>query len=168
MKSLSRWASVLIVSGMVAISSTLVEAQQANPPPTQVISANPFGLLLSFFNAEYERKVSESATAGAGGSFFSSSGDHYVNADVFYRYYPSGKPLDGLALGAKVGMTQVTDWGTFAGFGFDANWSRLLGKRDNFYVGLGFGLKRLFGTSDSYPELKVIPTVRIVNIGFAF
>ena len=137
----------------------------ASSVPRQQISANPFGLLLGLFNAEFERKVSGSATLGLGGSFFESDGDDYVNGDVFFRFYPSGRPLEGWAFGVKVGATSV-DSDTYFGFGFDANWSWLLGKSDNVYVGVGFGLKRLFGTRDDYIEF--IPTVRIINIGIAF
>ena len=45
----------------------------APPAHLQQISANPFGLLLGFFNAEFERKVSESATLGVGGSLYGGS-----------------------------------------------------------------------------------------------
>ena len=168
MKSMWRLASVLVAGTLVMCTATPIEAQQAARPPQQVISANPFGLLIGLFNAEYERRVSESATAGLGGSSYSNSDDDYVNADLFYRYYPSGKPFEGWAFGVKAGVTKVTDQGTFFGFGFDTNWSWLLGKKDNFYVGAGFGLKRLYGTSDSTFDLKFIPTIRIINIGFAF
>jgi hypothetical protein len=165
-------ASALVVAAMLACAPTLVSAQEtAN---RNVISANPFGLLLELFNAEYERVVSETATAGFGGSFFENDGDDYLNADVFYRIYPSGEPLDGWAFGAKVGITKVDtslagdEAGTYFGFGFDTNWSWLLGQNDNFYVGVGFGLKRLLGTSDASFDLKFIPTFRIVNVGIAF
>jgi hypothetical protein len=78
----------------------------APPAHRQQISANPFGLLLGLFNAEFERKVSESATLGVGGSFFDDDdGDDYVNGDVFFRFYPSGHPLDGWAFGVKAGAT---------------------------------------------------------------
>ena len=69
---------------MLALA-TPAEARQTAPQHQQAISANPFGLLLDFFNAEFERAVSDSATAGVGGSFLSNSGDDYVNADAFYR-----------------------------------------------------------------------------------
>ena len=85
-----------------------------------------------------------------------------------YGYYPSAHALDGLAVGVKAGMTNISGSGTFFGFGFDTNWSWLLGRNDNFYVGLGFGLKRLFGTDDSRSDSKFVPTVRLVNIGIAF
>lgn len=165
-------AAVIALAGAPA----MLEAQET-PQYNQAISANPFGLLLELFNAEYERVVTESSTAGIGGSFLSDEDTNYANADVFWRYYPGGKPLEGLTFGAKVGLTKIDDEGTFFGYGFDTNYSWLLGKNNNFYVGVGFGLKRLVGTPD--PEvndigqevdelLEYVPTFRIINIGFAF
>jgi len=158
----------LLVAFLLALlSAGKLEAQEATAH-RQVISANPFGLLLEFFNAEYERVVSQTTTAGVGGSYFTTEGDDYLNADVFWRYYPQGRPLDGWAFGVKAGVTQVDD-NSYAGFGFDVNRSWLLGANDNFYVGVGFGLKRLLGVSgDADFDLRFIPTFRIVNVGFAF
>jgi hypothetical protein len=93
---------------------------------------------------------------------------------VFYRYYPQGRALEGWAFGVKAGLTTVRDSdfsgdtrdSTLFGFGFDANRSWLLGARENFYVGIGFGLKRLLGAEEG--QLGYLPTFRIVNIGFAF
>jgi hypothetical protein len=166
-----------------------------------VISANPFGLLLGLFNTEYERIVSESATFGFGGSSHGSFWDGgsegkqvcdhpdavlesdrchwedpattYVNADVFYRYYPRGDPLDGWSFGVKAGLTKVTGYSAKLGIGFDTNWSWLLGKENGFYIGAGFGLKRLYGIGDEsgldndFP-IQFIPTFRIINVGWAF
>jgi len=170
---MSRWAFSVAVMLFVSGAAASAHAQQSAPARPQVISANPFGLLLGLFNAEYERRVSESTTAGVGGSSFYDDGDtDYVNADVFYRFYPSGKPLDGFAFGAKAGITKIDETfysgGTYFGLGFDTNWSWLMGKNDNFYIGVGFGLKRLFGVSASDTTLEFIPTIRIVNVGFAF
>jgi hypothetical protein len=154
---------------------------QETTGPKNVISVNPFGILLEWFNVEYERVISESSTIGIGGSTFSDENEDdpddpfdsfednkYVNADVFYRFYPSGNPLNGWMFGVKAGVTSVDDIGTYAGVGFDVNRSWLLGKRDNFYVGLGFGLKRLFGTNDDDNLVPVVPTFRIINVGMAF
>ncbi len=91
----------------------------------------------------------------------------YINFDGFWRYYPQGTPFDGWAFGAKLGVTRV-DEGTYAGFGFDVNRSWLMGADHNFYVGIGFGLKRLVGTSEASFDTIFIPTFRIVNVGFAF
>ena len=164
---------ILFALTLLAAANTGARAQDVQPYKN-VVSANPFGLLLTWFNAEYERAVGETMTLGVGGSTFedendSGVDDRYTNADVFFRYYPSGRPLDGWAFGAKVGVTDVVDQGTYAGFGFDVNRSWLLGKRQNFYVGVGFGLKRLVGIPDEDTfDLEYIPTIRIINIGFAF
>jgi hypothetical protein len=158
--------ALLLVLGLAPRSA---EAQQPAPPPhQQVISANPFGLLLEFFNAEYERIVTRSSTAGIGGSTYSSDDDRYLNMDAFWRFYPSGDPLDGWAFGAKAGLTSVSDADTYFGFGFDVNRSWLLGADQNFYVGIGFGLKRLLGASELDDAPAFIPTIRLVNVGFAF
>lgn len=159
--------------GAIAVMPAGAHAQQAPDGARyqQAISANPFGLMFEFFNAEYERVVNESWTGGFGGSFFSDDDDTYLNADVFARFYMTGDPLDGWAFGLKAGLTNVPDQGTYPGFGIDFNRTWLLGKSDNFYLGVGFGLKRLIGVGDeeeSEDLLEFIPTLRIVNVGIAF
>lgn len=162
--------STLIVTAVAAAAflSHPASAQETSSGHRHVVSANPFGLLLEVFNAEYERVVTGTTTAGIGGSTFKTDDYRYVNADAFWRYYPQGAPLDGWAFGAKVGLTTVTDEGSYFGYGFDVNRSWLLGQGDRFYVGVGFGLKRLVGASDEAFDLVFIPTFRLVNIGFAF
>ena len=142
-------------------------ADAVKATPTHVMSANPFGLLVELFNTEYEHRVGNTVSAGIGGStarFNTSDGhDRYVNGDIFLRYYPGGRALSGGSFGVKVGLTQIPDDGTFFGIGFDANRSWLL--NDHFYLGTGFGLKRLIGTGED--QLKFIPTFRL-NVGAAF
>jgi hypothetical protein len=171
----STWLAAATIAIAGTFAATPAHAQDAPAVQyQQAISANPFGLLLELFNAEYERVVSDASTVGIGGSYFNrdddvdgiETDDRYTNADVFFRYYPQGRPLDGWAFGAKVGVTKVTDSGTYFGYGFDVNRSWLLGKNQNFYVGVGVGLKKLVGGEDG--DLEYIPTFRIVNIGFAF
>jgi len=161
---------VFVASLVIPVSLAAQSQETALPRPAhqQVISANPFGLLLEFFNAEYERVVTGSSTAGIGGSMISLDDDNYINADLFWRYYPQGTPLEGWTFGTKAGITNVPDSGTFFGAGFDANRSWLLGANDNFYVGTGFGLKRLFGANQETFDVRFVPTIRLVNIGFAF
>jgi hypothetical protein len=155
---------------MLALSplSALAQSSSDDSKRTQVISANPFGLLLEFFNAEYEREFAEAMSVGFGGSFLTQDGDSYLNADVFARFYPQGKVFDGWAFGSKLGLTNVPDQGTYFGFGFDVNRSWLMGPSDNFYVGVGFGLKRLLGASDANFDTRFIPTIRIINVGLSF
>ena len=189
---------------VVSFSGPPPNAQQSEEfQPRNVISANPIGLLVDLFNAEYERVISPTSTIGFGGStnedaiyqdppvigtdeygfpiYDSEPGyetHQYVNFDVFWRFYPGSNrtrtynaPV-GWAFGAKMGITAV-DGGTYFGYGFDLNRSFVLGPDDNFYVGLGFGLKRLLGApQDEAGEpilgLSLIPTIRIVNVGFIF
>lgn len=167
MRLFSRSFLVLAVALLLPAALASPLAGQATGD-RQVISANPFGLLLELFNVEYERVITTSSTAGLGGSFVDLEDENYVNFDAFWRYYPQGTPLDGWAFGAKLGLTRV-DSGTYTGFGFDVNRSWLMGANENFYVGLGFGLKRLLGTGDDPGfDARFIPTIRVVNIGFTF
>ena len=160
----------LVVAGSATPASAqgvAGSAQGAPPPRQQVVSANPFGLLIGLFNAEYERRISPTATAGIGASsYFHDDGDDYVNADVFVRFYPSGQPLQGFALGLKAGPTHQPGIGTGFGIGIDTNWSWLLSERHSFYVGIGFGLKRLLNDDDI--GLRFVPTARVINLGIAF
>ena len=66
----------------------------------------------------------------------------------------------------KAGITGV-EGETYFGYGFDLNRSWVLGPNDNFYVGLGIGLKRLVGASQDV-DLTLIPTIRLANVGFIF
>jgi len=167
---------------ILGLSGLPLTAQQREDfQPRNVISANPFGLLLNIFNAEYERVISPTSTIGFGGSTIKADHDdldlgrtdQYVNFDVFWRFYPGSNrtriytaPV-GWAFGAKIGIAAVNS-ATYFGYGFDLNRSFVLGPDDNFYVGLGFGLKRLVGAPHDQSGLPLIPTIRIVNVGFIF
>ena len=156
----------------VALAATLAlpAHAQARQGGNTVISANPFGLLLNLFNAEVETKVSQAATAGVGGSMYQSGGGvDYLNLDAFWRFYPDGQPLEGFSFGVKLGITSGDDnlgaQKTFLGYGFDLNRSWLKGPNKNFAISIGFGLKRLV-TDET--DASIIPTIRLVNVGFRF
>jgi hypothetical protein len=195
-------ALAILILGLSGLPLTAQQREEFQP--RNVISANPFGLLLNLFNAEYERVISPTTTIGFGGSTIADETEiygepqiigtdqdgypiydwanepeprvetqRYVNFDVFWRFYPGSNrtrtynaPV-GWAFGAKMGITAV-DGGTYFGYGFDLNRSFVLGPDDNFYVGLGFGLKRLVGAPQDELGLSLIPTIRIANIGFIF
>ena len=143
------------------------------PERANVVSANPLGILLDVFNAEYERAINNRFTAGIGGSSWPIERDYdlegnprdenLLNVDVFARFYPNGVTFNGWAFGAKLGYTE--DLGV--GVGVDVNRSWLLGANKNFYVGIGFGLKRILNPEEG-DNLEFFPTVRLVNVGFAF
>jgi hypothetical protein len=151
---------------VLVCSASPLCAQVTMPMPRQAISANPFGLAIDLFTVEYERRVAEATSAGIGGSYYSNDDRDYLNADAFVRYYPGARPLAGFAFGVKAGITHVDDRSYF-GLGFDINWSWTLGRGNHFYMGTGFGLKRLFGTGGA-DLVPVLPTLRILNVGVAF
>ena len=135
--------------------------------PRQVISGNPFGLVLDLVNAEYEVRAGSAVTVGAGASRASwgaDGGRPYVNGDVFVRYFPGGQVFDGRSFGVKAGMTQFPGSGrTYFGLGVDANQTWMLNR--HFAFSTGFGLKRLIGDETDGP--LIIPTLRL-NVGVGF
>jgi hypothetical protein len=167
-----------LLFAVVALCPSLAAAQGRTGPsgpsapapaptsPRQVISGNPFGLLLDLVNAEYEVRAAPAVTVGAGASranWGMGNGESYVNGDVFVRYFPGGQVFSGRSFGVKAGMTRLPSSGTYFGVGFDANQTWMLNRHFAFSTGLG--LKRLIGADDYGP--RIIPTLR-VNVGVGF
>jgi hypothetical protein len=143
-------------------------------PPRQVVSMNPFGLIVGWFNAEYERAFAPSATWGISGSMFDFDDFEYRNANALMRFYPQENAPRGFFIGGRAGVYRVAhddadddDDATFGGAGFELGYTWLLGPRQRVAISLGAGASRLFGADlDGAP--LVIPTVRLVNVGVAF
>jgi hypothetical protein len=130
----------------------------------QQITANPFGLIVGWFNAEYERKLTETWSIGLGGSYLSLDDDDFASANAVFRFYPQGAALTGFYIGPRLGVyyiDEIDDSEGSAGVGFEMGYAWLLGANRNFSVSLGAGATKLF-TGD------VVPTVRLVNVGWAF
>ncbi|MBM3780901.1 MAG: DUF3575 domain-containing protein [Acidobacteria bacterium] len=154
----------------VLLSAPTTSSAQSAAGPTQSINGNPFGLLLGWFNAEYERKVNDSVAVVVGGSYWDADGDKeaYINGDVMVRYFPQQRALRGFYVGTKVGLTRTESARTRFGIGVDAGYQWTLGPDGRFFLATGFGLKRLFGATDQWYAPDVVPTFRIVNVGIAF
>jgi hypothetical protein len=61
--------SALAVVLLCAAAPAIAQVETAVPAPhEQILSANPFGLLFGWFNAEYERRLSPATTWGVSGS----------------------------------------------------------------------------------------------------
>src|SRR5688572_16152798 len=102
-------AAAATTSTLVLLASMLALALPGPTPggeplatvPGLVDPATPFGLLLKLYNTEYERRVGNTVTVGAGGSTatvetYDSWGSaprdrRYINGDLFVRYYPGGR-----------------------------------------------------------------------------
>jgi hypothetical protein len=171
---------ILLLAILSTAAPRAVQAQDemSRAAGRNVLSANPFLLIATWFNAEYERVISATSTVGVRLSTVSIGvddeldGDNdadYFNGRAFWRYYPSGAPA-GFFFGFDAGVTGLDESGesrTVLGAGFELGYNWLLGSRRNFYISLGAGADRLFG-GDLGHASAVIPTVRIVNIGIAF
>lgn len=158
----------LLVSASIASAQTTVTAPSSGNK--QVVSANPFLTMFEWFNLEYSRRHTESTTWGASASRFGIDGVSYGNVTALYRYYPGGKALNGFYIGGRGGVHRVGVEGASAsafGAGFELGYDWLLGRRKNFAVGIGAGATRLFG-GDVDGARVIIPTVRLVNIGWSF
>jgi len=161
--------AVTVTLAAGAIASAQTTAPTLPGEPTQVISANPFTSMFKWFNAEYERKLTPNVTWGATGTFFSIDGIDYKNAGGVLRYYPSDA-LHGFFLGGRTGvyrLSAIAESATFYGAGFEVGYTWLLGRRENVAVSIGAGVNRLFGGELSGASLA-IPSLRLVNIGYAF
>jgi hypothetical protein len=159
---------MLLLAGSPAFAQ---DGTRVPVPHDQVLSANPFGLMFEWFNADYERKINEGSTWGVSGSYLSIGGDaDYLNVQATYRFYPQGAALSGFYLGGKGGLHSVdvaASSGRFFGLGFELGYNWLLGAKKNVSIGMGAGATRLFGGALDGASLT-IPTVRLVNVGIAF
>ncbi|HEX5577381.1 MAG TPA: hypothetical protein VFX40_03340, partial [Gemmatimonadaceae bacterium] len=86
-------ASLFAAAAAVMLSSSAsaqsVEADRAGIPRRNLISANPIGLLFEWYNGEYERALSSTASLAIAASRFDFDNDTYTAVDGIARYYPS-------------------------------------------------------------------------------
>ena len=160
-----------LLPGSAQAQVSEVEAQNL-VPHTQVISGNPFLLLGEWWNVEYERKVGPEFSVGIAGSNVSFEGGdtNYKSLNGIVRYYPSGA-LTGFHLGGRLGVhkgSNKEDEGHVYGLGVDVGYSWLLGSSRRFYVGLGIGATRFFGGDLDTDGRVVLPSIRLINVGYAF
>ena len=158
------------ISAIVLCAGTVQAQTQATASETaqQVMSTNPFGDLLSWLNAEYERTLDDATTWGVSASILKSD---YASASMFVRWYPAHTVLDGFYLGAHAGIYQFQEYGrrgeTVPGAGIDIGRAWLLGPARRTSLSLGFGVTRRIGsTGGAAPDAW--PSVRLINVGMVF
>jgi hypothetical protein len=152
-------------------------------PYRQTLSANPLGLLFGYYNAEYERALNNVTSVGASGSYIGFEDANLFTIEGKVRYYPQARVLNGFSVGGSLGFAQVSDddLGLDDGFegegeesasafllGIELDYNWLVGRDRRFFIGTGLGARRLFGGDVNSDTPVVIPTIRLVNIGFAF
>lgn len=183
-RSIAAFVLILVIVTMgVPVSAQTTTGEE--PPHKHMITTNPFLILFSWWNIEYEYKLANNSTVGFVGSYYSFEDDEsefdaakskYMSGYLIYRLYPSGKAPSGFYFGGRFGITGIevdyfdetaTEKGTAYGFGLEVGYTWLLGANQNFAISMGVGATRLFG-SDLEDETGFLPIIRLVNIGVAF
>lgn len=149
---------------IVPSSGMSVSQSEAN----HTVTVNPIGWMFDFYNIEYEGKLRDGVTAGAGASVRTWQSGTRWNGDVFVRYYLTGREFMGLSLGLKAGPTRQSTGSTHLGVGLDINQTAPI--TDHIVISTGVGVKRLTGTK-AIPQWldddRRVVTARI-NIGIRF
>ena len=161
---------VLAAAPSLASAQTIAPGTKLPVSNKQVVSANPFLLMAEWVNVEFERKLTDSGTVGVSASSVGIDDADYRNFQAFYRFYPQGASLTGFYIGGRGGVHRVSEGresGTAFGLGFELGYGWLFGAKRNFAVSLGAGATRLFG-GDLHGASPLIPTLRLVNIGWSF
>ena len=168
--ALAAAAAAALLTATTPVAARLQEGAKTPVPHQQILSANPFGLVLGWFNAEFERKLTPASTWGVGTSLLRIDGINYGSLNALYRYYPQGTGLRGFFLGGRAGYYHLSDEGESGsafGLGFEIGYTWLLGARRNVGLSLGAGLTRIVA-GDIQDGPSVLPTVRLLNVGIAF
>lgn len=165
-----RFALVAALALLPIAARAQTEATKTPVTAQQVLSTNPFGDLLKWFNAEYERKLGPATTWGVSASVLESS---YSSASVLVRWYPQQAALDGFYFGAHAGVYRFESYrhksSAVPGAGLDVGRAWILGPNRNTSVSLGFGLTRLSGAAANGTDAPAVwPNARLLSIGVAF
>ena len=182
----------LIVAVLVAAHATVgartTFAQDVLPDYHRRASVNLVGIPFGVASGEFEQMTAPDVSLGLSAGYWAALGiiadQRYSWAEAKVRYYPSAGGPGGFAIGAAVGAARVealendgclflcTVTGNVATgptFGVNVDYSWLLGRTRDFYIGAGVGGKRVFGLEDTaeddYPQ--VLPSTRL-QFGFAF
>lgn len=177
-------------------TATAAAAQQPDMTgtPRNVISINPLGVVFSVYSGEYERAVGGNATVGLATTFWRHTEEYdepagptdaavnYFSADLKLRYYPTAA-LRGFSVGGLLGTSRIggalqscdsaaeceqmdgSAMALSAGAEVDYNWG--LGSRQNFFIGMGLGAKRLFPINEDVDATLAYPFARF-TIGWGF
>ena len=168
-----RLATPAALATVILLAPPAAAHAQGPAPSTgnhQVVSANPFLLMFKWFNVEYARQHKDATTWGASASFVPFDDADYKNVSAFYRYYPQGRAMNGFFVGGRTGIHHVSffdESGLAYGIGFEIGYDWLLGRERDFSISIGAGATRLFG-GDVHGASIAYPTVRLINIGWAF
>jgi len=135
----------LVCAMALAVSTASAATKSRAKTYTGVIKANPLGLALGYFNAQYELPVGPSAGLNINGSFYS-YGSGFFKASGFgaggmYRFYSKGKGknLNSFYYGPFLNFASITWKYEYDDIYFGGTYSS---KASLFAIAPGFGLGR--------------------------
>ena len=170
--SLAALAATVTISASASAQSA--DGDRAGIARRNLISANPIGLLFEWYNGEYERAISNTASVAVAASTFDffEDNERYTAIDGIARYYPQARALRGFSVGASLGIVSFDsscdecfeDDGTSATIGVRGDHVWIIGRDQSFAVATGIGAKRIL--SDNLGT-DFLPIGRL-SIGYAW
>ena len=107
---LSVFAAAALFAAAAPAAAQSIDGERAGIARTKLISANPIGLLFEWYNGEFEYAFSSTASVAVAASTFDfwDNNERYTALDGIARYYPQGRALRGLSVGASLGIVSST------------------------------------------------------------
>lgn len=104
---ISRRALQIGAAAAITGAPLAANAQSAQASPSHVFTLNPFFVLAGWISGEYEQRVNNTVSLGAGASYVDFSDNQYTSVDFKVRLYPNEKALRGFEMGMGLGFTAV-------------------------------------------------------------
>jgi hypothetical protein len=150
----------ILVLGMLFFAFNIANAQ------TNVIKANPLGLIFGIANAGYEFATTDSQTATISGIYFNVSDVTGVGAGAEYRFYFAGEAIRGWHAGPSLGYLSLED-----DFNNSASAFTIGGEighqwilRENFAIDVFAGVGAITGAD----SLSGFDATTAISLGFSF
>lgn len=111
-RAIGRAALYLLLALLLSLAFIRPLSAQSNGSatgegPGHAFTLNPFFVLAGWISGEYEQRVNNTVTLGAGASYVDFSDTRYTSVDVKARLYPNAKAMRGFEMGLGIGMTAV-------------------------------------------------------------
>jgi len=165
-----------------AIDGRLVSIPQPSAvaeSPRRLFVINPLGIPFEIVSVEFEAALHDAFTLAANFSYFSPDEFTRSSFEIKGRLYPNERAPRAFSVGFGLGAVntrenvfvdgvEVKQDKTYPSIGVYVDYNWLLGKRDRFMVGTGFGAKRILGDSDDFEDAPFVYGTARFLIGVAF
>ena len=158
---------------------TAQQPASATESRSRVFAINPLGIPFEVVSVEFEAALHDAFTVAGNFSYFSPDEFTRSSFEVKGRLYPNEQAPRAFSVGLGLGVVNTRENFDRAGVDVNAdkthpsigvyvdyNW--LLGKRNRFFVGTGFGAKRILGESDDFDDAPFVYGTARFLIGVAF